>query len=147
MQGAALDAILLIDPSGAFILAKQHEKDAKGKLKDAIITIYCQSGGDAEWPYIYYNFADPASVMQYSFTGKFASLTGTVANPAFAQQGIEAIADLVIRLKKYDKLTRFIEILNQVKADRLKLNDTASAAFADQAISRMSVLARSSVHD
>ena len=142
-----MDAILLIDPSGAFILAKQHEKDAKGKLKDAIITIYCQSGGDAEWPYIYYNFADPASVMQYSFTGKFASLTGTVANPAFAQQGIEAIADLVIRLKKYDKLTRFIEILNQVKADRLKLNDTASAAFADQAIGRISALARSSVHD
>jgi aminopeptidase N len=147
VQAAALDAIQLTDPKDAFTLAKKYEKGSKGKLRDAIIAIYCQSGGDAEWPYVYYNFANPASVLQYNFTGKFASLTGTVANPAFAQQGIEAIADLVIRLKKYDKLTRFIEILNQVKADRLKLNDTASAAFADQAISRMSTLARSTVHD
>jgi aminopeptidase N len=137
VQGAALNAIQLIDPKQAFVLAKNHEKGSKGKLRDAIITIYCQSGGDAEWPYVYYNFADPSSPLQYSFTGKFASLTGTVANPAFAQQGIEAVADLVIGLKKYDKLPRFIEILNQVKADRLKLNDTASSAFADQAISRM----------
>ena len=137
VQGAALNAIQLIDPKQAFILAKNYEKGSKGKLRDVIITIYCQSGGDAEWPYVYYNFADPSSPLQYSFTGKFASMTGTVANPAFAQQGIEAVADLVTGLKKYDKLPRFIEILNQVKADRLKLNDTASAAFADQAINRM----------
>ena len=141
VQGVALSAIHLINAKTAFVLAKNYEKGSKGKLRDAIITIYCQSGGDAEWPYVYGNFADPSSPLQYSFTGKFASLTGTVANPAFAQQGIEAIADLVIVLKKYDKLPRFIEILNQVKANRLKLNDTASAAFVDQAINRMKMQA------
>jgi len=50
----------------------------------------------------------------------------------------------VIELKKYDKLNRFIEILNQVKADRLKLNDAVSAAFADQAIIRLKTAIASS---
>jgi hypothetical protein len=62
-----------------------------------------------------------------------------VTNPAFAQQGIDAIANLVIQLRK-NNLSTFIKILEQVKADRLKLNDTASATYADQAISRLKAL-------
>ena len=144
VQAAALQGIQITEPNEAFTLAKKYERDSKGKLRDAIIGIYCQSGGDAEWTYVYDNFDDPASVLQYSFTGKFATLTGTVPNPVFAQQGIRAIGDLVIELKKYDKLNRFIEILNQVKADRLKLNDAVSAAFADQAIIRLKTAIASS---
>jgi len=51
---------------------------------------------------------------------------------------------LVIQLKRFDKLARFIEIIDQVKADRLKLNDTASATIADQAITRMKTAGASS---
>jgi len=144
VQGAALNAIGLEDPKQASMLAKQYEKGSKGKLRDAIITIYCQSGGDAEWPYVYDNFADSASPLQYKFTGRFASLTGRVTNPVFAQQGIDAIANLVIALKKYDSLPTFIKVLEQVKADRLKLNDTASSAYTDKSISRLKTLAAAS---
>jgi len=141
VQGAALNAIELTDPKDAFTLAKKYEKGSKGKLRDAIVTIYCQSGGDAEWPYVYHTFADPASPLQYTFTGRFASLAGTVTNPVFAQQGIQAIEDLVIQLRKYDKLSVFIGVINRVKVDRLKLNDNASSAFADQVINRLKALA------
>jgi aminopeptidase N len=144
VQGAGLTAIQAIDPGQSFLLAKHFEKDSKGKLRDAIITIYCQSGGDPEWPYVYTNFADPASPLQYKFTGRFASLTGTVANPAYAQQGIDAITNLVIQLKKYDSLPTFIKVLEQVKTNRLKLNDTASATYADEAIGRLKILAAAS---
>jgi len=140
VQGAALMAIQQADLDQAFILAKKYEKGSKGKLRDAIITLYCQVGGDAEWPYVYDNFADPASPLQYRFTGRFASLAGTVTTPAFARQGIDAIVNLVIQFKKYDSLPTFIKVLEQVKAGRLKLNDTASAAYADQAISRLKAL-------
>jgi aminopeptidase N len=137
VKGAALNAILQADPKQAFALGKQHEKDSKGKLRDAIITIYCQNGGDAEWSFVYHYFADPSSPLQYRFTGRFAGLTESVSNPVFAQQGIDAIADLVIDLKKFNSLPTFVKILQQVKADRLKLNDTASAVYVDKAISRM----------
>ena len=137
VRGAALNAIQQIDPKEALKLAKKHEAGSKGALRDAIITIYCQNGGDSEWPFVYYSFADPGSPLQYRFTGRFASLTGSVANPAFAQQGIDAIANLVIELRKYNNLSTFIKVLEQVKAARLKLNDSTSAAYVDTAISRM----------
>jgi hypothetical protein len=60
-----------------------------------------------------------------------------VTNPAFARQGIDAIANLVIQLKKYDSLSTFIKVLEQVKAGRLKLNDTGLAAYAYKVISRL----------
>ncbi|MBS1503239.1 MAG: HEAT repeat domain-containing protein, partial [Bacteroidetes bacterium] len=137
VQGAALNAILQIDPKEAFVLAHQYEKDSKGALRDAIITLYCQNGGDNEWSYIYYNFADPGSPVQYRFTGRFADLAGKVPNPAFAKQGINAIVNLVIELRKYGSLPTFIKILERVKAARLKLSDTASAAYVDAAIAKM----------
>ncbi|HEV9036909.1 MAG TPA: M1 family metallopeptidase, partial [Puia sp.] len=137
VQGAALNAILQTDPKEAFTLAKQYEKDSKGKLREAIISIYCQSGGNAEWPFVDYCFADPNSPLQYRFTGRFAALAGSVSNPVYARQGIDAIANLVIELKKFNSMATFVKVLEKVKADRLKLNDASSAEYVDKAISRM----------
>jgi aminopeptidase N len=137
VQGAALNAIGLLDTAQAFGLAKTYEKDSKGKLRDVVINIYIKSGGNAEWPYVYHNFADNSSPLQYSFTGRLADFAGRVKNPVYAQQGIEAIADLVIELKKFDSASKFIAILDRVKANRLKIGDQASANAADRAIARI----------
>jgi aminopeptidase N len=137
VQGTALNGIRLIDTVNAFHLAKAYERDSKGKLRDVIITIYCREGGNMEWPYVYHYFADPGSPLQYSFTRKFADFTGRLENPMYAQQGINAITNLVIQLKKFDKAPIFIEILNQIKTQREQLHDNASVRSVDLAIAKI----------
>jgi len=137
VQSAALEAIWLQDPSSSISLAKPYENDSKGKLTQAILEIYIRSGGNAQWPYVYHCFTDPGSPYQYSFTRQFADFTGRINSAADAQEGIEAIADAVIQLKRLTATPRFINILNQVKGKRLKLNDQASAHTVDLTISRI----------
>jgi aminopeptidase N len=137
VQGAALNAVSLLDSMQALKLAKTYAKDSKGKLRDAIIQIYCKYGGVSEWPYVYQAFAAPASPLQYTFTGGLATFAGRVSDPADAQQGIAAIAELVVDLNKFDASAVFIATLQRIRDRRLKLNDQASADAADMAIRRI----------
>jgi hypothetical protein len=65
---------------------------------------------------------------------QFARLTGQVENVEFAMKGIVAIKELGIIAKQYGLGPRYIELLNEIKKNRILLNDKASAQKADEAI-------------
>jgi aminopeptidase N len=134
VQGAALWAVNLLAPVEALPLAKQFENDNKGDLSEAIYTIYTGSGNDDEWLYTYKAYLSKFAEQRFKITEKFSEITGRVRNPAYAQQGIEAIKSLAIQYKQYGVAPRIIPLLNNIKAKRLALNDQASADAIDKAI-------------
>ncbi len=137
IQGASLNAFALLKPNEALSLAKKIEKDSKGKLAEAILSVYATYGNNEQWVYTYHQYTADNSPNKYSFTLAFADFTSRVENPQFAQQGIEAIKNLITKLKKFAISKRVIEILNQIKMQRGKLNDTASAIAVDKAINEI----------
>ena len=138
VQGAALSALGEINKNLQFKLAKKYEGDCKGKLKETILDIFTRLGKDQEWNFVYHCYADGDSPVQYSFTRQFADFISRVDNPLYVQQGISAIKALVIGERKFGIAPRIIVILNQIKVQRIKLNDAASAKAIDEAIMEIS---------
>jgi aminopeptidase N len=138
VQGAALTAISLQDPATGLSLAKQFEKDNKGALTTALMRTYAANGGDAEYEYVLKQFnaaSDPNS--KFGIIRDFAAMTAKVKSPAYAQQGITGIKDAAIKYKMYGVAPALKVMITDIKAERTKMGDTASANFADEAIKQI----------
>ena len=135
VQGAALAAINQLDPAQALTLAKGFEKDNEGALTTSIITIYGTSGGDEQWPYVYNKYIGETTPQgKFNLMRGFASFTARVPKPEYAQQGIKEIKDAGVTYKKFGVAPFIDGMLNDIKAQRTKMGDTASASAADAAI-------------
>ena len=134
VEGAAMNAISMLDPANALALAKTYEKDADGALKQSILTVYASNGTDAEWPYVYKAFKDGEPQTQFNLMSKFAGFAGRVKSPEYAQAGIKTIGDFGAKYKQFGVAPQIIQLLNTVKDARTKMGDAASAAAVDKAI-------------
>jgi aminopeptidase N len=139
VQGAALNALAVLDPAQALPLAKNYENDNKGALSLAILAIYANNGSDEQWPYVYDSFQKATSQGQFGMiNGPFTVMVGRVKNPAYAQQGIIAMKEFGLKFKGFGLAQPVIAALNGIKAQRAKINDTESVKAIDDAIKQLS---------
>jgi len=136
VQGAALIAINLLDPGQAMSLAKGFEKDNKGALSQAIVAVYATSGGSEQWPYVLKDFNAQANLIG-NVVRNFAAMTGRIDKPEYAQQGINTLKGLGIKFKQFGFAPVVIGMLTDIKTQRIKLNDDASAKVVDEAIKQI----------
>ena len=123
-----------MDPKEALVLAKGFEKDNKGALTQAIITVYATSGGSEQWPYVLRAFNEASAQGKFNMVRSFAAMTGHVDKPEYAQQGIAALKDLGVKYKKFGVGPFVNGLLTEIKTQRTKLKDDASVKAADDAI-------------
>ena len=134
IEGAALAAINSIDASQALTLAKSYEKDNSGPLTQAMITVYSSSGSSDAWPFVYNKFAEADVNGKFAMIRNFADITGKVQNPQYAQQGIEQLKEVGVKYKIFGGVGPFItNLLNNIKDERSKMKDDASAKAAEDA--------------
>jgi aminopeptidase N len=134
VQGAALNAIALLDGDRALALAKGFEKDNKGALTQAIISVYGKYGGDDQWAYVLNGFNEAGPQIKYNMImGSFSKMVGKVTKPENAQAGIAAIQTFGVQYKKFGIGPNIQTKLNEIKTDRTSLKDDASAKAADDA--------------
>ena len=115
-------------------LAKGLEKDNSGALTTAIVGVYAESGKSAQWPFVYKHFSEGDINTKFMLIRKFGQMTGIVDSPADAQQGIEALKQAGIKYKIYNGVAPFVAgLLNNIKEQRTKLKDDASAKAAEDA--------------
>jgi aminopeptidase N len=134
VQGAALNAIALLDPAKALTIAKGLEKDNKGALTAAIMTLYTTNGNDAEWPFVYHAFIEAGIQEKFNALKNFADMTAKVNKPEYSQQGIEELKNAGIKFKVYGAAPFVVTQLEGIKAARTSMKDDASAKAADDAI-------------
>jgi aminopeptidase N len=134
IDGAALGAINQIDASQALTLAKGYEKDNSGPLTQAMVTVYSSSGSAEAWPFIYNKFTEADINGKFAMIRNFADMTGKVQNAQYAQQGIEQLKDVGLKYKIYGGVGPFVtNLLNNIKEERSKMKDDASAKAAEDA--------------
>jgi aminopeptidase N len=137
IDGAALIAINNIDPAEGLKLAKGFDADNKGPLTAALLNVYAMDGGNEDWAYIYQHFHDANRRMKGALIDQLANMTGRVTDPAKCQQGIAEIKAYGIAAKASGGDKKTIALLTNIKAQRIKINDTASANAADDAITQI----------
>jgi aminopeptidase N len=137
VSGAALSAMATLKPEEALTFAKSFEKDSQGDLTNAIVTVYAKSGTDAEWPFVYKELTDADPQKKFDMLKDFIYMTAHVQNPVYAQQGINTIRDMGIRFKPNGFAPQLIEVLNQIKQFRQKMNDGASVKAAEDAVKQI----------
>lgn len=134
---AALTAYSHFKPAEALSFAKTQEKDAGGDLTIAMIGLYARYGGDGEWPFVQRNFTTLNSNKQFNVVRDVITMTARLTDMQHAQEGINTIKDLGIAFKQFGVAPQMMEALKQLKEARLKMNDTASAKAAEEAIEKI----------
>jgi aminopeptidase N len=134
VAGASLNAVATVKPEEALALAKSFENDTQADLTSALITVYAQHGGDAEWPFVYNKFEEAGGQAKFDMAKDFIYMTAHIQNTVYAQQGINAIKDMAIKYKPNGFAPQLIEVLNQLKQFRQKMNDAAAVKVAEAAV-------------
>ncbi|RCH55414.1 M1 family peptidase [Mucilaginibacter hurinus] len=134
VQGAALTALAVLEPAEALKQAKAFEADNAGALTPAVISVYSNQGGSAEWPFVYKEYSKLTPNAKFASMQKFAEMAGRVDNPAYAQQGIILLKDLGVQYKKFGVGDYVSSNISLVKSARAQHNDDASVKAADEAL-------------
>lgn len=92
VSGAALQALIMLEPETAYTLAKKYSNDAKGDLGDAIAEIIMSKGNESDFEFIL-NLYDKSAPSQDKLTSSetFCAFLGKVNNLANVKKGIDAI--------------------------------------------------------
>lgn len=134
-QGAALQGLLPLAPAQALARAMAFEADNKGALTVALVAVYGQAGGPAQWPSMLakYDAADPNG--RFGMLDAFINILGRLDDAAALEQGLTRLRDLTVKYKPYVDSERIIGLLRQVQQRQAARPQAArAAALVAQAI-------------
>jgi aminopeptidase N len=134
IQGAALGAIDLLDSKQAFTIAKGFEADNKTPLTDAMVISFAKDGSDDEWRFICNTFINKNPNVQYRMLESVAAILQRLNQPGNVQQGIALLKDFGVKYKSFGIGPMIIDLLQGVKASRVKANDAESATMVEDAM-------------
>ena len=135
VQGAALTALLPLDPAWALARATAFEADNKGALTGAMVQVYGQAGGAAQWPSVRakYDAANPSG--RFHMLPDLGEMLGRLDDPAALAEGIARIRDLTVEFKRDVNADRIVGLLRQVQQRQAKRTNAALvASLVDQAV-------------
>jgi len=127
VQGAALLGLLPLDPAQALARATALEADNKGALTGALVTVYGQAGGAAQWPLVRakYDAASPGA--RLDMLPGLGELLGRLDDPTALSEGITRIRDLTVQFKAFVNAPRLIGLLREVQERQAKRPNAARA--------------------
>lgn len=115
-------------------MAKGFEKDNKGALTKAIITVYAKNGNSLEWPYVFDTFNNQRPNDRYRMLGDLAAMIGRIDNYGYALEGIAAIANTGVDFKSARVAPGILKLLEQIKIQRSQFQDNSGVKATDDAI-------------
>lgn len=137
VSGAALNGIIRLDPALGLSLAKRFESDNEGQLTQAIISVYAEQGGDAQWPFVYQHYRAAEIQDQIHLAKAFSGMIGRLASQEAALQGIEELKQMAIRHKRDGVAPFIIKLLESIKDQRTVLSDPAGAKASTEAVQQI----------
>ncbi|WP_125932559.1 M1 family metallopeptidase [Hymenobacter glacialis] len=138
VQGAALLGLAALNPAQALARATAFETDNKGSLTAAMVNVYGQAGGPAQWPLMLakYDAANPPS--RFEMLPGLAEILGRLDDPAALSQGVGRIKDLTVQYIKFVDSERLIGLLRQIQTRQATgPNAGAAAGLVDRAVAEI----------
>lgn len=123
VQGAALLGVALINRSDAYSIAKNMEKDSKGELSKAIVTVYALGGGAQELDFVADTYDKAPLQSKVEMIPAYINILTKVNDSKIVDKKIGDFKDLAIKYKQYgiDKFVlAMLQGLRQNKQGQLK---------------------------
>jgi len=138
VQGAALSALLPLNPKAALARATTFEADNKGALTVALVNVYGNAGGPAQWPLVLAKFDAAENPNRYDMMPGFVGSIRYLDDLAAQAQGITRIKNMGIELKSYGVDKRMIELLRDLqKHFAARPTATQTTALLEQTIAEI----------
>jgi aminopeptidase N len=135
VQGAALLGLLPLQPKEALARATAFEADNKGALTVALVNVYGQAGGSAQWPLIRskYDAAEPNG--RFEMLSGIIPMLGRLEDPTALTEGITRIKDLAVKFKAFGVAEPVIGGLKQIQQQQTARSTAAQTqALVESAI-------------
>jgi aminopeptidase N len=103
VQGAALRALGDLNPTAALTRAKAYEVDAPASLSAAMLSVYAQQGGSAQWAFIRDRFDAATGRSKFSLIGPMTQMLGRLDDPKAFSEDVTRLQQLALtpQLKAY----------------------------------------------
>jgi len=137
VQGAALRALGGINPSQALAKAKAYEVDAPASLSAAMLSVYAQQGGSAQWTFIRDHFDAANGRGKYNYIGPMTQILGRLDDPKAFSEDVTRLQQMAMvpQLKAYGYDKMLIAALQKgAEAQRGKPNASQNQATVDAAV-------------
>jgi len=140
VQAVALLGLLELSPVQALARATAFEADNKGALTTALVAVYGQAGGPAQWPLMLAKYDAATPDRRFEMLGGLGSILGRLEDPAALAQGITRIKDLTVQFKAFINSGRIIGLLRQIQQQQVARPTAAEAAkLVAQAVAEIEV--------
>ena len=138
VQGAALQGLLPLKPAEALARATAFEADNQGGLTVALVNVYGQAGGPAQWPLMLAKY-DAADVNgRFGMLDGFMEVLGRLDDAPALEQGLTRLRDLTVKYKPYVNSERIIGLFQQVQQRQAARPQAArAAALVAQAVAEI----------
>ncbi|MGI4975182.1 MAG: M1 family metallopeptidase [Janthinobacterium lividum] len=94
VQGAALRALGSIDPSQALTRAKTYEVDVPAPIGMAVLMVYAQQGGAAQWAYIRDRYDAATGRAKFNLIGAMTKMLGRLDDPKAFSEDVTRLQQL-----------------------------------------------------
>ncbi|WP_419801391.1 M1 family aminopeptidase [Mucilaginibacter sp.] len=133
VQGAALTAFAAQNPAGGLQLAKGFEKDNKGALTRAIVSVYAAQGGETELPFVSKAFDEGTPQIKFNTMQQgYINMLGKINDTQKVNARVDAFKDFAIKYKQFGIDQPVVSMLNQLKTQKQTQANQADAALKSQ---------------
>jgi aminopeptidase N len=137
VQGAALRALGDLNPTAALSRAKAYEADAPAALTAAMMSVYAQQGGPAQWAFIRDRYDAATGQAKYRYIGPMTQMLGRLDDPKAFSEDVTRIQQLAMipQLKAYGIDKSMITALQKgAEAQKGKPNAAQNQATVEAAV-------------
>ncbi|TVT43702.1 M1 family peptidase [Hymenobacter setariae] len=137
VQGAALRALGDLNPTEALSRAKAYEVDAPAALTAAMMSVYAQQGGPAQWAFIRDRYDAANGQAKYRYIAPMTQMLGRLDDPKAFSEDVTRIQQLAMipQLKAYGIDKAMVTALQKgAEAQKGKPNAAQNQATADAAV-------------
>lgn len=137
VQGAALRALGSLNPSQALAMAQKYEVDAPAPLTAAMLNVYAQQGGPAQWNYMRDRYDAASGRGKFNLVEGMARMLGRLDDPKAFGEDVTRLQQLAmipqVRAYGYDKII-ISSLQKGIDAQAGKPNAAQNQATATAAI-------------
>ncbi|MGI4866494.1 MAG: M1 family aminopeptidase [Janthinobacterium lividum] len=137
VQGAALRALGDLNPTEALAKAKAYEVDAPASLTAAMLSVYAQQGGSAQWAFIRDHFDAASGRGKFNYIGPMTQILGRLDDPKAFSEDVTRLQQMAMlpQLKAYGYDKMLIGALQKgAETQKGKPNASQNQATVDTAV-------------
>ena len=101
VQGAALQALAVVQPAQAITRAKAFESDDHAAITQAVVAVYAKNGSQAQWAYVRDKYDTARPQTRFNMAESIAQMMGRLDDTASFNEGVSRLRDLGVKYKSY----------------------------------------------